>query len=151
MAKQTIHQMIMNDGRNQRIWSIPEEGRLMRLQIDGARLRVSFEEGEGLPAEAPSDSRRAVIAQGGTCCGSKPPISPVPSGCDGAVTDAAAGACPIPRVSHEDRGGRIPHVGRSSVGTAREWWDSLVWARRMGAVHRHPELAGLSLAGSSVQ
>jgi len=54
MAKQTSNQqagkrVIVNDGRNQRIWVFPPEGLEMRLQIHGNKVVASFEEGAGLP------------------------------------------------------------------------------------------------------
>lgn len=39
-------QFIVNDNINQRIWSVPEDGLLFRLRLDGGQFEVSLE-GEG--------------------------------------------------------------------------------------------------------
>ena len=68
MAKQTSkqptgHWVTINEGRNQRLWVIPDVRLVMRLRIDGRKLVASFEEGRGHGWERVSNYRSAVRAE----------------------------------------------------------------------------------------
>jgi hypothetical protein len=68
VAKQTSkqptgHWVTINEGRNQRLWVIPDVRLVMRLRIDGRKLVASFEEGRGHAWERVSNYRSAVRAE----------------------------------------------------------------------------------------
>lgn len=86
MAKQTPtpgQQVILNNGIMQHLFTIPEQGLLVRLRVDGQRLSASFEQG----TEQPGISLQILTwvlqqLQVDPHSGSRQPVPPVSSGAD---------------------------------------------------------------------